>query len=167
MKIIAMFCSFSRNNLKFSDPALNFLKICISYEHNCSPHAALNYSGKQSKVCICVTNAADARTLGISCVKALFKFTWLDIKSINVRIRIILWSCWEHQWVTASAEERGEKRSLGNERSGIALSCMKPLKASACSLGFCSEIEIFRFISINHRNYSRQFVLEGITEIAQ
>lgn len=44
-------------------------------------------------------NAAAARKLPISCMKAGLKFTWLDIKSMNVRIGIILWSCWEHQWI--------------------------------------------------------------------
>lgn len=66
-----------------------------------------------------------------------------------------------------TAEECGEKRNLGNEWSGLALTCTKPLRTSACSLGFRSETEIFKFISINHRNYSRQSVLGGIIEIPQ
>lgn len=99
MWIVVIFCSFSRNNLKFYKLALKFLKICINYEHNSCPQAVLSYSGKQSKVHRCVTNAAAAEKLPISSMKAGFKFTWLDIKSIHVRIRRILWSCLKHQWV--------------------------------------------------------------------
>lgn len=111
MRIVVIFCSSSINNLKFYKLALKFLKICINYEHNSCPQAVLSYSGKQSKVHRCVTNAAAAEKLPISCMKA-GQIDCLDIKSINVRIKRILWSCWKHQWVHC-------RRMWGEKKQGI------------------------------------------------
>ena len=68
----------------------------------------------------CVTNAAAVRKLTSFCMKAGFKFSWVDIKSINGRIGIVLFSSLGLLRTSVSrkgdtAEERVEQGNSRNE----------------------------------------------------
>lgn len=45
--------------------------------------------------------------------------------------------------------------TVSSELAGLTLTRPRPLRATASSLEFCSETELFRFICINHKNSSR------------
>lgn len=67
-----------------------------------------------------MNNAAAVRKLTSFCMKAGFKFSWVDIKSINGRLEVVLFSSLRLLRTSVSrkdntAEERMQKRNSRNE----------------------------------------------------